>query len=169
MRRFIHWLLSRQEKELGASLDWMRELADTSLPALFKFALIAPLGNHRKHLPKDAWHVARLVATLHEDCGTCVQIVLNMAQKDGIAKEVLGAVLRDQNGALPEHLRDVHRFVWIVASGDDKPELRERLRSRFGDRAFAELALAIATSRLIPTTKRAMGHSQSCSLIKLAA
>lgn len=169
MRQLVHWFIKKQEQQLGASLDWLRELANSSLPAFFRLALVTPLGNHRKHLSRDAWHVARLVVTLHEDCGTCVQILLNLAQKDGVSAEILKAVLSDNVNALPEEIRDVHRFAWIVASGGDKPDLRERLRERYGDAAFTELALAIATSRLIPTTKRALGHAQSCSLIKLVA
>lgn len=106
---------------------------------------------------------------LNEDCGTCVQVVLNLARKDGVAADVLDAVLRDNVDALSVELRDVHRFTWIVASGNDEPEIRERLRQHYGDEAFTELALAIATSRLIPTTKRALGHAQSCSVIKLVA
>ena len=75
--------------------------------------------------------------------------MLNIAQKDGVSSDVLKAVLSDDNDALPTELRDMHRFAWIVASGHDKPELRERLRQQHGDKGFTELALAIATSRLI--------------------
>lgn len=167
MQTWINFAITKQERTLGASLEWMRELARTSVAALFKFALVGPLGNHRKYLPKNAWHVARLAATQHEDCGSCVQIVVNLALKDGINGELLDAVLRTKTDSLPPELAQVHQFATTIASGQDDPELRELLRTRFGEQAFAELALAIATSRLIPTTKRALGYAQSCSLVQV--
>jgi alkylhydroperoxidase family enzyme len=161
-------LIRKQEKELGASLEWMRDVADTSLPALFKSALVTPFGNHRRYLPKDAWHVARLATTLTEDCGTCAQIVVNLALKDGVSPGILYAVIRGQPENLPENLRTVQQFASMIAAGQDDSALRELLLTHFRDEGIVELAIAIATSRLIPTLKRAMGHSQSCFLTGIA-
>ncbi len=171
MRTLINYVITRQEQALGASLNWLHELARASLAAVLKFALAGPLGTHRKRLPKDAWHIARLASTQHEDCGGCVQIVVNLALRDEVRPELLEAVLRGEEEALPSELAEVYRFTETIVSGGDDPHLRESLRGRFGDEAFHELAIAIATSRLIPTTKRALGCAESCSLmpVKLRA
>jgi len=94
MRKFIHWLIHK-EPRLGVSLGRLRELANRSLHSFCKFAVVSLTGSQPKHLPRDAWHVARLVVALNEECGTRVQIVLNLAREDGVAIDVLQAVLTD--------------------------------------------------------------------------
>ena len=41
------------ERDLGAPLDYLRHIADTSLAAFTKFGLFTPLAQHRKHLPPE--------------------------------------------------------------------------------------------------------------------
>ena len=168
MRKLINQAIDKQERALGASLNWMREVLRLSFAAFIKFALVAPLGNHRKRLPKDAWHVAKLSTTLQEDCGECVQITVNLALRDGVQPQILEAVLHGKIESRPRELSDVCHFAQIICAGRDDSDLRETLRQKFGDEAFMELALAIASSRLIPTTKRALGYAQSCSLVKIS-
>jgi alkylhydroperoxidase family enzyme len=112
--------------------------------------------------------VARLVATRYADCGPCVQVVVNMAKKDGVEPAVLRAALAGRVEELPESLRDVFRFAEaVVTAGGEEDQYRERLRKVFGDEAVVELALGIATSQMIPTLKRGLGHAKSCSVVKV--
>ena len=73
IRKFIRSRLTKEERRLGVSLDYLRHILRISLSAFFKFAKIMPMATYRKALPADAYYVARLVATKHEDCGSCVQ------------------------------------------------------------------------------------------------
>ena len=165
LRRLASKLIAQQERLLGAPLDHLRHIASTSLSALGKFCLLAPLSNHRRALPADAFHIARLLATLHEDCGTCVQIEVNLARKDGVSPQIIRAVLDRQPRDLPVELNGVYRFTEAVLdrTGDDEC-LRDQLRNIYGNEAVVELALAIATARFFPTAKRALGYAKSCSL-----
>jgi hypothetical protein len=81
---------------------------------------------------------------------------------------ILSAALAGKVEELPESLQDVYRFTEAVvtASGEDE-EYRDRLRKVFGEEAVVELALAIATCRVFPTLKRALGFAQSCSAVKV--
>ena len=63
--------------------------------------------------------------------------------EDGVQGNILRAVLRDDNDALPAELCDVHRFSCSVASGSDNPELRKRLQQQYGDRAFIDSRLPL--------------------------
>jgi alkylhydroperoxidase family enzyme len=164
LRRLVLILIAQQESLLGAPLDHLRHIASTSLTALGKISLLAPLGNHRRARPVDAFHVARLLATLHEDCGDCVQIEVNLARKDGVSPQTIRAVLDRQPRDLPVELNGVYRFTEAVLerTGDDE-WLRDQLRNIYGDEAVVELALAIATARFFPTAKRALGYAKSCS------
>ncbi len=171
LTRLILKQLDAAERKLGGvSIDYLRHIARTSLPAVYKFALFTPLSRHRRKLPADAYHVARLVATRHEDCGTCVQIEVNLARADDVGVETLRAVLDRRLDSLAPELADVYRFTLaVVAASDDaqEGELRERIRRLYGEEALVELALAIAAARVFPVTKRALGYATSCALVEV--
>lgn len=166
LRPLLRSAIRQQEKNLEAPLDYLREIADSSPAAFFKFALLAPLGTHRRQLPPVAWHLARVTATFAEDCGTCAQIAITLARRDHVPADLLRAVIAGDDAALTPELRDVYRYTRTIVAGHDDAELRETLRTRYGAEALIELALTIATSRLIPTLKRALGHATSCRLLR---
>lgn len=147
-------------------MDYLRDIADNSPAAFLKLALIAPLGVHRRALPLDAWHIARVTAAFAEDCGTCAQIAITLARRDHVSAAHLRAVISGDSAALPEPLRDVYCFAHTIANRRDDERLRERLRARYGQTALVELALAAAISRVIPTLKRALGQARACSVLR---
>jgi alkylhydroperoxidase family enzyme len=169
MRKLILKQIDRQERALGASLDWLRALLSASLLGFLRFLLLTPLGHHRQRLPKNAWYVARLAATLHEECGSCAQIVVNLARKDGISRVLVNSVMHGQPERLSDELADVYHFTQSVLRQSDDGVLRETLRSRYGEQGLVDLALTIATARIIPTTRRAMGYAQTRTLLRAAA
>lgn len=168
IRRILEWRIGAAERTLGVPADYLRHMVRTSLPAFLKFIKFMPLAAYRGKLPAEAAYVAQLVATRHEDCGTCVQIVVNMARKERVRPEILRAVLAGTPDALPDDLANVYHFAEEVvnATGDEEP-YRERLRARYGEEGLIALALAIASCRVFPTTKRAMGFAKSCSVVQV--
>jgi alkylhydroperoxidase family enzyme len=156
------------EKRTGEPLDYLREMYDTAPDAFWQFAKVAKAAGYRSKLPAAPYHVARLVAVRHQDCGPCVQTVVNLAKEDGVEPAVLRAALAGKPDELPESLRDVYHFAEAVAAntGGDPP-YRERLRKVFGEEAVVELALAIALCQTFPLLKRGLGHATSCSLVKV--
>jgi alkylhydroperoxidase family enzyme len=169
LRQLILRQLDAEERKLGGvSIDYLRHVACTSLRAFFKFALFTPLAAHRRALPADAYHVARLVATRHEDCGTCVQIEVNLALRHGVAPVILRAAVDRRPDELPAPLADVYRFAEaVVEAGGAEGEWRERVRAHYGEEALVEMALGIAAARVFPTTKRALGYATSCALVRV--
>lgn len=167
IRNLILRRLDKEECSLGESVDYVRHILRTSLPAFFKFALFTPLSQHRRKLPPTPYRVARIVATQDEDCGTCVQIEVNLARRDGVPAEVIHAVLKGSLEDLTPELADVYRFAKAVveASGEEE-ELRQRIRERYGEEGLVELALGIAAARVFPVTKRALGYATSCALVE---
>ena len=131
---------------------------------VLKLGLLGPLGGHRRRLPLEAFHIARLRAVLAEDCGACAQMAVNEAMRAGVVPALLRAVVAGRLDDLPPDLATVCRFV--DATLDHAPEqgaLREPLRERFGEAGFIELALVIALSSFFPRFKRTLGHAQSCA------
>lgn len=168
----LRWLINRRidatERELGASLDYLRHIHAVAPRAFFKFLKLLPLAAYRGKLPPDALHVAALVATRHEDCGACVQMAVNMATKEGVPQDVLRAAYAGAPDQLPSDLANVYRFAEaVVTQSGEQAELRERMRQQYGEEGLVELSLAIAVSKVFPTVKRGLGYATSCSLVKV--
>jgi hypothetical protein len=168
LRWFIKRKLDSEEKKLGESVDYVRHIVDVSPGAFFRFASIMPFANSRKVLPKDAWFVAQIIGLQHEDCGTCLQISVNLARQAGVDPDLIRAVLNGGDD-VPEKMADVIRFTQsVVSASEDDDALRATLRERYGERGLIELAYAIASSRIPPTVKRALGYAKSCSLVPVS-
>ncbi len=168
IRALLRRAIARNERRLGVSLDYLRHIADRSPAAFIKFGLFMPLAEHRKHLDAAPYFVARLGATRHEDCGTCVQIEANLALEAGVAREVVAAAARGRPGELPEELALAYRFGRAVAAADEEgAALRQEIGERFGADGLLEMALGVASARVFPATKRALGYAQACSAVEL--
>ena len=110
--------------------------------------------------------MARIVAVQVEDCGTCLQIEVSLARASGVAPPIIRAALEATEEALPPELAEVARFSRaVVTRTDDEAELRERLCERYGEEGLVELALGIASCRVFPTTKRALGFAVACERV----
>ena len=157
------------ERTLGEPIDYMRHVVRVSLRAFLKFALFTPLAAHGRKLPVDLYHIACFVASRHEDCGTCVQITVNMARRDGVPDNLLRALIASRPEELPDDARDVYLFTDAVVNADDEKAtpLRERLQARLGEEALIELSFAIAAARVFPTVKRGLGYATSCALVEI--
>ena len=168
IRYLILKQLDKQERSLGESVDYVRHILRFSLPAFFKFALFTPLAQHRRRLPPTPYRVARIVATRDEDCGTCVQIEVNLARRERVPDAVIRAVLNDRPEDLTPELAEVYRFTKaVVGASGEEAELRQRIRGRYGEDGLVELALGIAAARVFPVTKRALGFATSCALVEI--
>lgn len=166
LRKFILGRIATAEKDLGVPLEYCRFIIRTSLRAFFKFAKFLAVDEYHRVLPPGPCYVARIVASRHEDCGTCVQIAVNQAKKAGVQTQILRDVLDGKLDTLPEELRDAYHFAEAVLKANGEEDaFRERIRSRYGDEGLIEMALAIATCRVFPTIKRALGYAVSCSAV----
>jgi alkylhydroperoxidase family enzyme len=150
------------------SLDYLRHILHTSLPAFLKFSLFLPLARHRHTLPPEPYHIARLVATQEADCGTCVQAEVHLARQAGVAPAVLEAVIQHRVEELEPEIAHIYRFTRaVVAATGEEEDLRPVLQAHYGDAGMVELALGIAAARVYPTTKRALGYATSCAQVKI--
>jgi len=165
---FLERRLDHQEEQLGESLDWMRHILRRSRRAFRKVVGFMPMADHRAAAPKDVWHVARIAAIRHEDCGPCLQIIVNEAVHDGVAPAIVRAALGNDADALGARLDLTRRFAMAVAAhADEVEDLRQQLVAEIGDDALVDLALTIAGVRVYPTIKRALGYATSCSLVDI--
>lgn len=166
LRRLILARIASAEKEWGVSLEYCRFIVRVSLRAAFKFAKFLAVDEYRRVMPPGPYYVARIVAVRQEDCGTCVQIAVNQARKAGVPAAQLRAVLDGKLDGLPEELAEAYHFAEaVVTANGEEDAWRERIRLRHGDEGLIEMALAIASCRVFPITKRALGDVVSCSAV----
>ena len=158
-------VVATAEKRTGSEMPYLRTLADASGAAFAKWMLAMPAADHRRVAPREAWHLARLGATVAQDCGTCVQVVVNVARKDGV-----GALLLRQALDAPDTLPDDDRaaYAFGLAVGQNAPDVAEhagRIAALFGHEAHVELAMAVAMCHVFPVMKRGLGMALACSLV----
>jgi alkylhydroperoxidase family enzyme len=166
MRALTDSVIRKQEAALGVPLDYLRSVADASPAAFVKFGLAMPLAQHRRAVGAAPWHLARLAATRVQDCGTCVQIVVNQARADGVPPATLRAALDGEADALADDERLALRYGEAVAArSDEVAALVEEVHQRLGEAALVDLALAVATAQLFPILKRGLGQDVACALV----
>lgn len=166
----LRWLFRRTvsafERQWNYDASYLREMIDASPRAAWRFLQATKLGNYRRDVPMEALVAAGITAVRSEDCGPCTQLGAAMAERQGVRPEILRAVLEDDVAAMPDDVALVWRFTKAVLAHDAAADdYRAVILERWGPRAVVSLAFAIATARLYPTVKYAMGHGKACTRI----
>ena len=173
VRLILLLFIARAEARLAEPLDYLRRMLRASIGGLLAFARLTRISLYRRALPVGPFHVVRILAARHEDCGACVQTTVNLAKADGRPLAELRAVVEGRPADLPPDLSDVYRFVdKLLRVTHDEGELRERIRSRYaprGDAVLSEIALVLSATRAFPVTKRALGYATQCQKVDWAA
>src|SRR5690242_7862040 len=164
----LRWLLRRRIDAFQNDYDYdaghMRYILDGSVGAALKFGRIMGLANYRKDVPLDASFAAALTTLLAEDCGPCSQLVVTMAEREGVAPATIKAIIAGDERAMTPEASLAYRFTQATlqhAPGADA--LREEIVSRWGRRALVSLVFGITAARMFPTLKYALGFGKSCS------
>ena len=150
--------------------SYMQEILEASLTAARRFAAVTRFAHHREDVPRAAAVAAGLATLVQEDCGPCTQLVVRMAEAEGVDPAVLRAVLVRDLTAMGEEAALGFRFAEAtLAHAPEADSLREEIVRRWGTRALVSLAFAIAGARIFPTVKYAVGHGQACTRVRVAA
>lgn len=152
------------ERAYSYDATYMRQLLQSSPEGFSRFSAFMPMGQFRETLASDVYHVAKIAVMRVEDCGPCLQLSVQMAVEAELSPELVRAALEGGEG-LPPELAEVYRFAEAVARGEAADS--ETMETRYGAAGVAELALAIASARVYPTVKRAMGLAQSCARVTI--
>ena len=146
---------------------FIHDLAAAGGFAVEKFQHFMPVTMHRHHAPAGLLHMARLGATLTEDCGPCALDAAKGALMDGVPRETVNAALAGR--PTPGELAQAFEFGEAIAVRDQRcSELGDAIEAQYGRAVRTELALAAATVRSYPAIKRGLGYAQSCSAVRLA-
>jgi hypothetical protein len=161
--------LAAFEKQWKYDASYLRELADVGTSVVWRFGQVSSLGQ-LAGVPPAARVAAQLVGTLTEDCGPCTQLVLDMASKNGVAPEILRAIVAGEESKMDDDARLAYRFARASLARDlaATDPLRDEVVAKWGKRGLVALALALTTARMYPTLKYALGYGRACSKIEVA-
>jgi alkylhydroperoxidase family enzyme len=145
---------------------YIHEIAAAPGGALEKFKHFQSATFHRYEAPADMFHMARLGATLVEDCGPCAITCAEMALRDGVDRDLINAAL----AANPPAGELQTAFVFgaaIAKQSADALALGDAIEASHGRVVRLELAMTAATVRAYPAMKRGLGLTTACSLTRL--
>lgn len=145
---------------------YLHEIATAPGHALEKLMHFMPVTMHRHAAPADLFHLARIGATLIEDCGPCALTAARGALGDGVARDVVNAALA--SNPPPGDGQVAFEFGQAIARQSPAAlTLGDAIESKHGRTVRLELAMTTATVRAYPAMKRGLGLSKSCALTKL--
>ena len=162
----LRWLLRRTvsafERQWNYDASYLREMIDISPRAAWRFVNATRLGTYCRDVPIEAWCTVGITAVRSEDCGPCTQLATAMAERRGVAPEILRAVLKEDVSAMPDDGARAGRLTNATLAHDTAADdYRAVILERWGPRAVVSLAFAITTARIYPTVKYAMGHGKT--------
>jgi AhpD family alkylhydroperoxidase len=170
LQSILNGQITKAERELGVPLDYVRYVASVSYRSLWRLMKFTRLTQPRRSPYLEAQFVASIVAAQADDCGSCVQIGVNLARKAGMKRDVIRAVVDHQPERLSEELRDVYHFAdAVLTNSAEQDALRGRVQEHFGSAGLVEISMAIAMYRVYPTLKRALGFATSCARVTVEA
>ncbi|WP_444938092.1 hypothetical protein [Microbulbifer sp. JMSA002] len=154
-------------KKYRYDMEYLKEFLRSSPKGFEKFVQFQPLSMHREFLPLEVFWVSKLAAMQVADCGACLQLNVRMALEANVAPQLVKACIQGGSN-LPEPLKDIFDFATALASYKNiDPLLDQRISEQLDKKQRIELGVSVATASVYPTIKRAMGHTQSCSLIEI--
>ncbi len=164
MKTFAKWALSGFSKRYDYDVSYLHEMAAVTPSAFMKYLLATPLSQHCSAAPKDAYLAAKLVATRRADCGSCLQLVVNMAREAGMDDATLRAVIIGDVDQVANDIKLAMQYAEAVIdqSAVQVTGLGGQVVSRWGQSGRTDLALAITFGSFFPTLKRGLGHAESC-------
>jgi hypothetical protein len=146
--------------------SYMHEIAQAPGHAFEKFAHFMPASMHRDKAPVDLFHMARIGATLVEDCGPCALTAARSALQHGMSRDLVNSALarNPPSGDLKTAFDFGHA---IATQSADAAPLGDAIEARYGRSVRLELAMTAAIVRSYPAMKRGLGLTTSCSMTKL--
>lgn len=168
----LKWFMKRKLRAFGDTFgydtSYGAELIDADAAAGFALARLSAVAAYRADAPVAGWFAAKIVATMSEDCGPCVQLSVTMAERAGVAESDLRAIVSGDLARMSAEAALGYRFAKaVLARNAELDDLRDEVVRRWGRKALGALSINIVTTRTFPALKYALGHGQSCQSVEI--
>ena len=166
LRALLTWMLKEGEKYIGkVDMDFACHLRDVAPWSLVRFSFINVVATPRKTTSPSVYHAAGLAAAMAEDCGPCVQIHVNLAQRERVAPEILRNLVARKLDQVPRDVAIAFLYGDKVSRGELADEERDQIRAQWGESGLIELAFVTAVARFYPGLKRGLGYAHACERV----
>lgn len=161
--------LNRWAQRYDYDVSYMLAMLDQSPRAFDLFAKLMPLAKHRESAPVEAAMAAKLMGAIFEDCGPCTQLVVNFAKEAGVAADQVEAVLRRDMAAMNDDVALAFRFADTILNRlPNEDDVREAVRTQWGDKGVIDLSLSLQVGRIFPMVKAGLGYAKECRRVEVA-
>lgn len=162
-RTIMHRFLKQFERQWNYDASYQHEIIDMAPQTVEPFMAFQSLASYRGTAPDAVLAGATLAAVLHEDCGPCAQLNVDMLLSMGApAAELRALIARDFDAASQDGVTGFRFAEALIARHPDCERLRAQLVEHHGSQAPLAVAYAVLVTRSYPLLKRALGHAQSC-------
>lgn len=168
----LKWFIKRQLRKFGAAFDYdvgyMLDLVEADVAAGKALGALQSATNYRADVPLAGYFAAQIVATMHEDCGPCVQLGVRIAEKAGVAQSDLRAIIAGDLARMTPDASLGFRFAKAALARDATlDDVREELMRRWGRKGLGAVSIGMMTVRVYPAVKYALGHGQACQSVEI--
>ena len=165
---FIRQMIQRMGRRYDYDPSYLLYLLDEAPKAFWKFMRASALSRYRERAPVEATLTVRLFATMTEDCGPCTQLLVHHAREAKMATDQIEAVLIRNPAAMNSVVALAFSYAdAVLNSRPDVGDVREAVRSRWGNKGLIDLALSMQGARLYPMIKIALGYAVECQRVRL--
>jgi alkylhydroperoxidase family enzyme len=165
----INRVIAAADKRYGGDSSYLRLIYAASPRAFRKFTTLSSLVAHREAVSIDAHAAAMLVGVLAEDCGPCVQLVVNMSREAGVIDRQIEAVLKAKTEEMTQDTALAFRFAHAVITRTGADSARETISARWGDKGVIDLTFALQFARIYPMIKAGLGLATACNRIQVGS
>lgn len=169
----LKWLAKKQmdafERRWGYDTSYAREIVDEAgVGAVMPLQGLAKAGSFRRNVPLETYYGAKLTAAKLSDCGPCLQLVVSMAEDEGLTADAIRAILqRDFEHLSNDALLGVDLALATIARDGSGDDARDEILRRWGRAGLVSLAYAILAAQAYPTFKYAVGHGRACVRVRV--
>ena len=169
LRTLIAGQIDKMERLWGYDASYLRLVLRVNPMSALKFGMVSQMADG-KAAPAEVIAAAKIVGTLAEDCGPCTQIVVDMAAAEGVAPQVLRAILAGNTAEMGEVAALGWRFARASLARDlaSVDPLRDEVVRRWGQAGLVAVSLSLTAARMYPTLKYALGYGRTCSKVTVA-
>jgi len=161
-------MLNSMQSRYDYDVTYMQHILKTDLGAFLKFMGFLTMSSHAGTLSAGPLFAAKLRAIIWDDCGPCTQLVVNMALEEKVDPDIVQAIVARDTQRLPDDIALVVQFTELVLAHDpEADDLREEIRTRWGDEGLISIAYGISSSRVYPALKYALGYGKACTRVNV--
>lgn len=168
IKYFFNKMLLKMKSRYGYDVRYMQDILQADGMAYLKFMGFQTMSVHQGNLPNGVIFAARLRTIIHEDCGPCTQLMVDMGLDADVDPKILQAIITRDIDSLSEEIALVVEFTdFVLSRSPEADELREKILALWGIKGLIAISYGISSSRVYPALKYTLGYGNSCRNIDI--